>query len=436
MSRPAPPRPPKAPRLRRSSRLPCCPFSRRRCFRAPSSRSPPGARARSRPSRRRSRPRRSCWPASPCARIAPSESEATPPADLYEVGTLVMVKRMMRTGDGLQLIVHGTERVRVVELDADDPHLRARVRILPAPVVRDPDAVEALTRNVQALVQRALAMLPRDPARSAHCRPLGGRPRTARLLPRLHPQPRRRAGAEDARSRDGRRPAADRLRPTRARDRDHADPLEDRDRGAERDGQGAARLLPAPADEGDPEGAGRGREGGERAEAEMLRERLDAADLPEDVRKEAERELRRHGASAAGRARLSRHPHVSRVRPRAAVEQVVRRQARPRRRRAASSTKTTTGSKTSRSASSNSSPSSSCDRDSKSPDPLLRRPAGRRQDFPRHARSRARSAASSSDSLWAACATRRSCAATVAPTSARCPAASSSRCGARASTTP
>ena len=34
-------------------------------------------------------------------------------------------------------------------------------------------------------------------------------------------------------------------------------------------------------------------EGGERAEAEMLRERLGQADLPDDVRKEAERELRR-----------------------------------------------------------------------------------------------------------------------------------------------
>jgi ATP-dependent Lon protease len=34
-------------------------------------------------------------------------------------------------------------------------------------------------------------------------------------------------------------------------------------------------------------------EGGERAEAELLRERLDRADLPEEVRKEAERELRR-----------------------------------------------------------------------------------------------------------------------------------------------
>ena len=94
---------------------------------------------------------------------ASSENEATPPADLYEAGTLVMVKRMMRTPEGLQLIVHGTERVRVVRWTQTDPHLRARVRILPAPAVRDADAVEALTRNVQALVQRALAMLPEIP---------------------------------------------------------------------------------------------------------------------------------------------------------------------------------------------------------------------------------------------------------------------------------
>src|SRR5687768_9173098 len=94
---------------------------------------------------------------------ASSEMEATPPADLYEAGTLVMVKRMMRVSEGLQLIVHGTERVRIVRWTQTDPHVRARVRILPAPVVRDADAVEALTRNVQALVQRALAMLPEIP---------------------------------------------------------------------------------------------------------------------------------------------------------------------------------------------------------------------------------------------------------------------------------
>ena len=74
-----------------------------------------------------------------------------------------MIKRMMRTPDGLQLIVHGTERVRVVEWVQTDPHLRARVFALPPPVVRDPQTVEALLRNVQALIQRALAMLPEIP---------------------------------------------------------------------------------------------------------------------------------------------------------------------------------------------------------------------------------------------------------------------------------
>ena len=37
------------------------------------------------------------------------------PSDLYEVGTLVMIKRMERIDDTIQLIVHGTERVRVLE---------------------------------------------------------------------------------------------------------------------------------------------------------------------------------------------------------------------------------------------------------------------------------------------------------------------------------
>jgi Lon protease-like protein len=96
------------------------------------------------------------------ARTSP-DAEATPPADLYDVGTLVMVKRMMRTPEGFQLIVHGTERVRVVKWTQTDPHIRARVRILPAAVKRDDGIVEALTRNVQALVQRALAMLPEIP---------------------------------------------------------------------------------------------------------------------------------------------------------------------------------------------------------------------------------------------------------------------------------
>ena len=59
-----------------------------------------------------------------------------------------------------------------------------------------------------------------------------------------------------------------------------------------RNGQIAARLCPSPADEGDPERTWR-RRTGEKAEAEQLRERLEKADLPDEVRKEAERELKR-----------------------------------------------------------------------------------------------------------------------------------------------
>ncbi len=62
------------------------------------------------------------------------------------------------------------------------------------------------------------------------------------------------------------------------------------------------------------------------------------------------------------------------------------------------------------------------------PDPLLRRPARRRQDEPRAARSRGRWGASSSASPSAASATRPRSAATAAPTSARCRARSSAPC--------
>ena len=60
-------------------------------------------------------------------------------------------------------------------------------------------------------------------------------------------------------------------------------------------------------------------------------------------------------------------------------------------------------------------------------DPVLRRPARRRQDLARPVDRRARWAASSSASASAACTTRPRSAATAAPISARCPATSSRR---------
>src|SRR3989440_6991097 len=84
-------------------------------------------------------------------------------ADLYSVGTLVMIKRMMRDEEHMQIIVQGTERIRVLEWRQEQPHLRARVEILPELEMEDPEEVEAIKRNVQGLIQQALAMLPQVP---------------------------------------------------------------------------------------------------------------------------------------------------------------------------------------------------------------------------------------------------------------------------------
>jgi ATP-dependent Lon protease len=220
------------------------------------------------------------------------EGEATPPADLYEVGTLVMIKRMMRTDDGLQLIVHGTERVRVVKWTQTDPHIRARVRILPPPVRRDDETVEALFRNVQALNQRVLAMLPEVPPeiRTAVLSSNDPVQLTYFLASILN------LGVEQEQQMLEADTVDELLQIAYARLTREVEIMELRSKiaaeaqgemsKAQRDYFLRQQMKAIQKELGEDEG-------GERAEAEMLRERLDRADLPEEVRKEAERELKR-----------------------------------------------------------------------------------------------------------------------------------------------
>ena len=91
-----------------------------------------------------------------------SDGDAAP-EDLYEVGTLVMIKRMERADDTMHLIVQGADRIRVLEWVEREPFLRARVEILPDLEVKNIDEVEAAKRNVQQLIQQALAYLPQVP---------------------------------------------------------------------------------------------------------------------------------------------------------------------------------------------------------------------------------------------------------------------------------
>ena len=58
--------------------------------------------------------------------------DSAKPEDLYKVGTIVNIKRMMRNEGVMQLIVQGIDRFEVVEWLQDQPFLKARVRTLPA----------------------------------------------------------------------------------------------------------------------------------------------------------------------------------------------------------------------------------------------------------------------------------------------------------------
>jgi ATP-dependent Lon protease len=214
------------------------------------------------------------------------------PSDLYEVGTLVMIKRMMRSDDALQLIVQGTERVRVLSWTQEQPYLRARVSILPPLRVENADEVEAVKRNVQALIQQALAMLPQvppevraavmgasDPIRLAYF--------LASVLNLGVEQEQRMLEAE----------SVDQLlhlaHSYLAREIDIlqirskvANEAQEEMNKAQRDYILRQQMRAIQKELGEDEG-------GERAEAELLRERLEKTELPDDVRKEAERELKR-----------------------------------------------------------------------------------------------------------------------------------------------
>ena len=85
------------------------------------------------------------------------------PVDLYEIGAIVNIKRMMRGDDAMQLIVQGVDRVRVLYWAAEEPYLKAKVEVLPELTVVDHEEVEALKRNIQGMIQQALAMLPQVP---------------------------------------------------------------------------------------------------------------------------------------------------------------------------------------------------------------------------------------------------------------------------------
>jgi ATP-dependent Lon protease len=77
--------------------------------------------------------------------------------DLYTVGTRAVIKKMARSATGIELLVQGVERMSLVRLEQTEPYLRARVRPLPLPIDQGPE-IEALRRAVLDLTAQAIAL--------------------------------------------------------------------------------------------------------------------------------------------------------------------------------------------------------------------------------------------------------------------------------------
>ncbi|MCC6825771.1 MAG: endopeptidase La [Acidobacteria bacterium] len=213
------------------------------------------------------------------------------PGDLYKIGTVVNIKRMMRNDDVMQLIVQGVHRFEIVEWLTEQPYLKARVVMLPQLRRVDDEEVEALKRNIQSMIQEALALLPNvppeirmavmsqeDPVQLAYflasVLDLGTETEQKMLE----------SSTVDGLLTLTHAALARELEIMQIRSKIATEAQVEMDK-SQRDYVLRQQMKAIQKELGEDEG--------EKAEAEQLRERLEKADLPDDVRKEAERELKR-----------------------------------------------------------------------------------------------------------------------------------------------
>jgi ATP-dependent Lon protease len=77
--------------------------------------------------------------------------------DLFAVGTRAIIKKMARGENAVELLVQGVERVALVRLDQTEPYLKARVRPLIVPEETTTE-VEALYRSILELAGKVLEL--------------------------------------------------------------------------------------------------------------------------------------------------------------------------------------------------------------------------------------------------------------------------------------
>jgi ATP-dependent Lon protease len=91
------------------------------------------------------------------------EQETPGPGELYQIGTIATVHRLLRAPDGtVRLLVQGMARFRLGEFVGEEPYLKAKIQLLPETEESNIET-DALARNARDQFQQITQMIPSFP---------------------------------------------------------------------------------------------------------------------------------------------------------------------------------------------------------------------------------------------------------------------------------
>ena len=91
------------------------------------------------------------------------ELETPGPTDLYRVGTIATVHRLLKAPDGtIRLLVQGMNRFRLGEFVAEEPYLKAKIHLAPE-MIEEGLEVDAMARNARDQFEQIAQLLPSLP---------------------------------------------------------------------------------------------------------------------------------------------------------------------------------------------------------------------------------------------------------------------------------
>ncbi|HEX3238342.1 MAG TPA: endopeptidase La [Gaiellaceae bacterium] len=223
--------------------------------------------------------------------VRDAEVESPGWSDLYEIGTAAVVHKMIRVPDGtLRILVQGLRRIRLEEPVTDDPYLVARFEDVPD-VAKESRELEALLRNAQGLFGRIIGLAPYLPEElqiaAANIEDASGLSNLVASTLRLKTEEKQlilELADSEERLREISKILNRELEVFELGTKIQSQVQSELEKGQrEFFLRQQMKAIQEELGEGDPE----------QADANELRERLDALELPEGVRKAADRELAR-----------------------------------------------------------------------------------------------------------------------------------------------